>query len=257
MKVFAPGARVLVAEDNSVNREVALAQLRKLGHNPSAVTNGEDAVAALANGSYDLVLMDCEMPVMDGFEATRLIRKLAGRKVPIIATTADAMPADRDRCLREGMDDYLAKPVEHGRLAEVLAQWLPAALAGGTAESPLPPDGQSAKGHFDGEDLLRRLTGDRQLARAALASFLADVPSRLQTLRGQLNVADANGVRLQAHTIKGASATVGAEDLRAIAQAIEGAGAARKLLHCNDLLARASEEFERFRIAVEQVDWAR
>ena len=95
------------------------------------------------------------------------------------------------------------------------------------------------------------------MARAVLASFLADVPSRLQTLRGRLNVADANGVRLQAHTIKGASATVGAEDLRAIAQAIEGAGAAGKLLHCNDLLARASEEFERVRIAVEQVDWAR
>ena len=116
-------ARILVAEDNPTNRIVILAQLGKLGYHAMAVANGAEAVAAVTNGGYDLVFMDCQMPVMDGFEATRLIRR--GSRLPIVAMTADAMPADRDRCLSEGMDDYLAKPVKLKLLSEVLARWLP------------------------------------------------------------------------------------------------------------------------------------
>ncbi len=95
----------------------------KLGYQANAVPNGAEAVQAVEQGSYDLVLMDCEMPVMDGYEATRRIRA-ARPAFPIIALTADAMSGDRDRCLSEGMDDYLAKPVDLERLAEVLAKWL-------------------------------------------------------------------------------------------------------------------------------------
>ena len=122
-------ARILVAEDNPTNRIVILAQLGKLGYQATAVTNGAEAVAAVEGGGYDLVLMDCQMPVMDGFEATRRIREFDAR-LPIVAMTADAMPADRDRCLSEGMDDYLAKPVKLNLLSEVLARWLPAMMAG-------------------------------------------------------------------------------------------------------------------------------
>ena len=120
------GARILVAEDNAVNREVALGLLRKLGYRPSPVANGSEAVEALRHGGYDLVLMDCEMPVMDGFDATRYIRGSDRPNMPIIALTADAMPADRDRCLRVGMNDYLSKPVDLRQLADVLERWLPA-----------------------------------------------------------------------------------------------------------------------------------
>ena len=120
----ARAARILVAEDNPTNRIVILAQLGKLGYQAIAVTNGAEAVAAVKEGGYDLVFMDCQMPLMDGFEATRLIR--SSSMLPIVAMTADAMPADRDRCLREGMDDYLAKPVRLSLLSEVLARWLPA-----------------------------------------------------------------------------------------------------------------------------------
>ena len=102
--------RVLVAEDNPVNREVVLAQLHMLGYAASAVENGADAVKAVESGDYDLVLMDCQMPVMDGFEATLHIRGSDRPEIPIVAITADAMPADRDRCLKGGMNDYLAKP---------------------------------------------------------------------------------------------------------------------------------------------------
>jgi len=115
--------RVLVAEDNAINRQVALAQLRKLGYEALAVNNGAEAVEKVQAGGYDLVLMDCQMPVMDGLEATRLIRQSTG--IPIVAMTAHAMPGDRDRCLSRGMDDYLAKPVELKQLAEALARWLP------------------------------------------------------------------------------------------------------------------------------------
>jgi CheY-like chemotaxis protein len=117
--------RILVAEDNATNRLVAMAQLRKLGYQATAVNNGAEAVEAVQQTCYDLVLMDCQMPVMDGFEANRRIHALQP-DLPVIAVTADAMPDDHDRCLREGMSDYLAKPVNIHRLAEVLAKWLPA-----------------------------------------------------------------------------------------------------------------------------------
>lgn len=120
-------ARILVAEDNKVNREVALALLRKLGYDAAAVTNGAEAVDAVEGGDYDLVLMDCQMPVMDGFHAARAIHGSIHPHLPIIALTANAMPADRDRCLREGMNDYLPKPVDLCRLAEVIERWLPCA----------------------------------------------------------------------------------------------------------------------------------
>jgi CheY-like chemotaxis protein/anti-sigma regulatory factor (Ser/Thr protein kinase) len=117
-------ARILVVEDNPINRKLALAQLRRLGYNPSEVSNGADAVAAVAREPYDLVLMDCQMPVMDGFEATRRIREKYQAELPIVAVTANAMPVDRNRCLHAGMNDYLAKPVNLKALAEVLARWL-------------------------------------------------------------------------------------------------------------------------------------
>ncbi len=123
------GRRVLVAEDNAVNQRVIVAQLRRLGFYPDLARNGLEAVAAAATGRYDLVLMDCQMPEMDGYEATRAIRRLAdqAREVPIVALTASALTTDRDRCFEAGMDAFLAKPVDHARLIEVLGRWLPKA----------------------------------------------------------------------------------------------------------------------------------
>jgi len=115
--------RILIAEDNVTNREVALAQLRKLGYIAHAVTNGVEAIEALDQGGYDLVLMDCEMPVMDGYHATRHIRASSNRQIPIIAMTANAMLGDADKCLRAGMNDFLSKPVDLESLAQVLAKW--------------------------------------------------------------------------------------------------------------------------------------
>ncbi|MCU0255438.1 MAG: response regulator [Vicinamibacterales bacterium] len=126
-QVVGTGRRVLVAEDNAVNQRVIVAQLRRLGFFPDLARNGIEAVAAVSTGHYDVVLMDCQMPEMDGFEATRAIRMLTGaaRHVPVVALTASALTTDRDRCFEAGMNDFLAKPVDHDRLAEALDRWLP------------------------------------------------------------------------------------------------------------------------------------
>lgn len=241
-----PVARILVAEDNAINRDVALAQLEKLGLRAGVVVNGAEAVEAVRRGGYDLVLMDCEMPVMDGYEATRAIRHSLGSLIPIIAVTADALPADRERCLKEGMNDYIAKPVDVADLNTVLSKWLPSEERGEAA----------SKSTFRSDALLQRLMGDRRLAGIVLNRFLQDVPVQLNTLRERLEQADAEGTRRQAHTLKGAAATAAAEDLRAIALSIESAAKAGNLGECGGLVRAAAEEFERFMRAVVREGWA-
>jgi PAS domain S-box-containing protein len=236
----AAGGRILVAEDNATNREVILAQVQRLGYQATAVVNGAAAVEAASRGGYRLVLMDCEMPVMDGFEATRRIRS-AHPDLPIIAITADAMPDDRDRCLREGMNDYLAKPIDLRHLANVLARWMPVT--------------EAAPAAFDEPGLLERLMGDRQLVAKMLQGFLQDAPGQLENLRRHLAEADAPKVRLQAHTLKGAAATASADGLRALALKLERAGAAGDLESCAELLPHAAEEFERYKNTLEHAGW--
>jgi signal transduction histidine kinase/CheY-like chemotaxis protein len=126
-QAVAAGVVVLVVEDNAVNRKVVVSMLRKLGYPAEVACNGQDALNALRQGRYSAVLMDCQMPIMDGFEATRLIRGLGGEVagVPIIALTANAMDGDRERCLQAGMNDYLAKPLQMPELKAMLATWIP------------------------------------------------------------------------------------------------------------------------------------
>jgi CheY-like chemotaxis protein len=117
--------RILVAEDNLVNQKVALAMLGKMGHQVTIANNGVDAIALSGDGEFDLILMDVQMPEMDGFEATRQIRRreLGGRRhLPIIAMTANAMDGDRERCMASGMDDYISKPINSQSLAETISR---------------------------------------------------------------------------------------------------------------------------------------
>jgi len=122
----APTARVLLAEDNIVNRKLACRLLEKLGCRVDVAANGREALAMWQAVPYDLVFMDCQMPEMDGYEATRVIRREeSGRHTPVIALTANSMPGDREECLRAGMDAHLSKPIRPEELAAALARWLP------------------------------------------------------------------------------------------------------------------------------------
>jgi len=251
--------RILLAEDNPVNREVALAILGQFGFTADPVFNGAQAVKALQNTAYDLVLMDCEMPEMDGYEATRLIREpqtgALDPRIPIVALTASAMPGDRERCLRTGMDDYLSKPIEPDELAQVLAKWLGRtrpASEGGNSKPAAPAPAESV---FDEAGLLKRLMGNRALAERLVRAFLQDIPSQLEMLRKQLEDGDAPSARRQAHTIKGSAANLSAGALRAAAREAEEAAKAGELRHLAELLPSVEQEFERVKTAMGRSRW--
>ncbi len=225
---------VLLAEDNKTNQMVATGILKKLGIvKVEVVENGLEAVGAVAKTRYDLVLMDIQMPELDGFEATRRIRNLPeinpNRNVPIIAMTAFAMSEDRDRCLAAGMNDHIAKPIVRKRLEEVLAAWLPAGTGNCVAAAPeqKPAEetgsrhGNDAAPLFDRDRLLDRLAGDEDILDAAVRRFSSDLPGYVESLRASIAAADFARMKAIAHAIKGVAATLSCERLRALAAAIE------------------------------------
>ncbi|MBM9537817.1 response regulator [Desulfobulbus alkaliphilus] len=238
-------ARILLAEDNITNQQVAVGILKKLGLSADAVANGREAIEALKTLPYDLVLMDVQMPEMDGLEATRHIRNpqtsILHRSIPIIAMTAHAMRGDKEKCLEAGMDDYVAKPVVPLALAEVLDKWLPKKGKDGMkergVESQQPKeksqksedDRQSLSCIWDRAAMLERLMGDEDLAEAILQGFITDMPRQIKALKGYLEAGDVAGAERQAHTIMGAAGNVGAEALRALAFELEQAGKAGDL----------------------------
>jgi len=212
-------ARILLVEDNLTNQEVAMAMLKKIGYSARLASNGIQALQVLHDDGYDVVLMDCEMPELNGYETTRRIREGRGAtrdsSIPIIAITADGMSGDRDKCLQAGMSDHLAKPIELQQLARVLKKWLPlpvdAATPIGGSEPPLLKT--EAVDVFNGEALVTRLMGDKNLACKVMAGFLSDVPQLLSKLKSTLEKGDAEAVRAQAHTLKGAASSTRGEGL--------------------------------------------
>ncbi len=251
-------ARILVAEDNLTNQEVAAAMLKKLGYEADLVTNGVEVLNALREFDYDVVLMDCEMPEMDGYEATRRIRNRAtGMRnpgIPIIAVTADAMRGDREKCLDAGMSDYLAKPLEPQQLGAVLEKWAPppAGNKGNPAGEGSPATTEAV---FNEEKLLARLMGDRKLAGHMVAGFLDDFPRQLHKLKLKLGAGDAEGARLQAHALKGAAATASAEVLRGLSAKAQAAAAAGDLKHALAVLPRMERQLHRLKVALKQSGW--
>jgi PAS domain S-box-containing protein len=252
--------RILLVEDNSTNQLVAMKILERLGYRADLAANGLEALAALRGAHYDLVLMDCQMPELDGFEATRRIRDplspVRDHHVPIIAMTAHVMKGDREKCLAAGMDDYLGKPVRPEELATALERWLgvrggPAgASADGTA--PASPDSPaSAAPVFDRAAFLERVLGDEELVREVTEMFLADLPVQLERLAEVVGLGDCPLAGQVAHGIKGAAANVGGEALREVAFEMEKAGKAGDLVALKALLPRTLERFARLKSAME------
>ena len=261
--------RILLAEDNVTNQQVALGILKKLGLRADAVADGAEALRSLEAVPFDLVLMDVQMPEMDGLEATRRIRDphsaVLNPRIPIIAMTAHAMQGDRERCLEAGMDDYVTKPISPEALAEALDRWLPkeevpsAAHAQAHARTPAharpmqPPAAIAVAPDvpvFDSAGMMDRMMGDRELARVVVDGFLEDAPRLIDALRTSLDGGDAPAAIRHAHTIKGAAATIGGEALRAVAQDMEKAAVAGEFGAVTARLPELEVELGRLREAM-------
>ena len=218
--------RVLVAEDNIFNQQVALAILEKLGYRADAVANGKEALESLRRVPYDLVLMDCQMPEMNGYEAAARIRDpesgVRNPNIPIVALTAHAMKGDRDKCLAAGMNDYVAKPVGPATLGAALNKW----LSPKNEVSVIDPGGAQV---FDETALVERLMGDRELAQTIVRGFLEDIPRQLAALAAHVAAGDVDAAERLAHAIKGAAATVSGNVLKQVAFEMEMAGKAGDL----------------------------
>ncbi len=251
-------ARVLVAEDNPVNQMVALRMLERLGYRVDVVENGAEALEEVAHGHYDAVLMDVQMPEMDGYEATAKIRDREGaaRHTPIIAMTANALEGEREEALSAGMDDYVAKPVKAEELDRVLRRWTSpdegtsateGAAEGGGAPDAAPP--------LDPEviETLRSLQGEGEpdLVAELAGMFLDDATLRLEELRDAIGEADAGRVRGVAHSLKGSSGNMGATRVHEVCAELERVGKSGDLAAAPRLLERLEGELALARPALE------
>ncbi|MCX8017838.1 MAG: HAD-IC family P-type ATPase, partial [Rhodocyclaceae bacterium] len=227
LPVFAGHPHVLVVEDNATNQQVVTRMLDKLGLRASLAADGKEAIAMLARLPHDLVLMDCQMPVMDGFETTRRLRAGAAgagnAALPVIAMTANAMAGDREKCFAAGMNDFLAKPVALDELAAKLAQWLPVVQAPPAAASPAAPAASATadQAAFDAPSLLAQLGGDHALAREIVAIGLQDLPAHLDAFGQALRAHDTALACREAHTLKGLARQLGGPALAALCQRLE------------------------------------
>ncbi|MBF0217453.1 MAG: response regulator [Candidatus Omnitrophica bacterium] len=250
--------RILVVDDNKTNQDVALGMLAKLGYRADPASDGSDALGMVKAVPYDIVLMDCQMPVMDGFTATKEIRKLGGARmnVPIVAMTAHAMTGDREKCLASGMDDYISKPVSPSELVRVLNKYLvkkegkpePDRAAAVEAIKPGEAPERAVTGVFDRAAFMERMMGDESLAKMIVEGFIGDIPGEIRTLREYVDKGDTGNAGARAHKIKGASANMAGEGLRETAHNMEIAGKSQDAAKLKELMPRLEEEFEKMRI---------
>lgn len=212
--------KILLVEDNAINRKVANHILQRIGCTVDSAENGQVALELLAAGWYDAVLMDIQMPILDGFETTQRIRareRQTGRHIPIIAMTANASENDRSRCLRGGMDDYLPKPISADDLAKALDRWV-----GSDSKTEVPVARSAAgMGSFDLNGLLDRCGGDEAFMHEVVEEFEKSLSIQLTRIENALESKDITGAAYHAHALKGAARSIGAEPLARICEQIE------------------------------------
>ena len=241
-------ARILVAEDNTTNQLVAVGLLERLGYRADVVANGREAVEAVGRSRYDLVLMDCQMPEMDGFEATRAIRQSEppGRRLPILALTADATAQGREQCMGSGMDDYVTKPIDRGRLREVLLRWLPPDLE----PDPVATESPEPKAHPAALQLsqLCSLVGDDPAKiRRYLELFASTTGTLMDQISASIDQREAPGLRRLSHTLKGACGNIGAVEMAGLARQLEEAAVAEDWSQAGVVWRELEGSFDRTR----------
>jgi CheY-like chemotaxis protein/HPt (histidine-containing phosphotransfer) domain-containing protein len=249
---------VLVAEDNAVNQKLAVRMLEKLGCRVDVAANGKEAVEMLGMLPYDVVFMDCQMPEMDGYDATAEIRRRearSGRRTPVVAMTAHAMAGDRQKCLAAGMDDYLTKPVRAADVAAALARWSRADANGtGPTEAepragepaPIDPTVFANLADLDGNG-----SGSGSLLAELVEIFLTDTAAYIAALRRAADAKDAGGLNTAAHTLKWSSGVLGALGMADLCRQLEALGDASAPAGAAALIDRLEQEFGRVRSALE------
>jgi CheY-like chemotaxis protein len=259
-------ARVLVAEDNVVNQKVAMRMLEKLGCRVDVVANGLEAVEAIGRIAYDCVFMDCQMPEMDGYEATAAIRQHAGQDrmhLPIIAMTANAMQGDREQCLAAGMDDYVSKPVTTDDLLAVLRRWVWSSAA--PSGQPAPPGTTpacastiAAQEEAPALDVaafavLEETCGDDdpEVLVDIVTLFIQDTHGYVEVLRNAAAIQDTVALEQAAHTLKSTSANVGALGMVTLCQELQRLGRAGTVANAATVVEKLADEFRRVQQALE------
>ncbi|MBX9636613.1 MAG: response regulator, partial [Nitrosomonas sp.] len=243
--------RILVAEDNPVNQEVAKAMLNRLGMETTIANDGKQAVELVYSNPYDIILMDCQMPVMDGFEATSEIRKQYGN-IPIIALTANATEDDRTHCLNAGMNDFLSKPYSIDQLQQKITDWLSKEKS-----NPLNVVKLEAIDMKHDANIMPALnptrlnqireldsSGGNSLLNKILQAFLESAESNIRQLEQALLNCDADSLRQTAHALKSSSGNIGAEDLSAIFKQLEADGRSGELAHAQTLQQHMQQQYQ-------------
>ncbi len=254
------GARILFAEDNPVNRDIGVTMLEGLGCEVVCAADGSAAARLARDERFDLVLMDCQMPVMDGFAATAEIRAHEARRIPIVALTANAMQGDRERCIAAGMDDYLTKPYSRNQLAAVLAKWLKGRIAVApdaeeTVEAP-NPRATNEDAMFDPSALaaIRQLhpLGGEDLVARIVRLYETEAPKLIDRLHSAMRGADAEEIRRAAHSLKSCSGNVGAMRVAKLCKELESRATSQDLSGLGDLIAALGSEYREVSVALRE-----
>ena len=243
IKILRGEHKILLAEDNKINQKVAVRILNDAGFSCDTVFNGLEALKAVQEKDYSLVLMDVQMPEMDGFTATTEIRKLGGKigSIPIVAITAHALMGDKEKCLSIGMDDYITKPI----VAENLMKSIDNLLKIGVKEEAKVEQKTETTNEivFDFDHLNKVSMGDESFQREVIASYVDDVYTRYQKLESHVAESDFKKIISEAHTIKGASYSVGAKKIGDEALAVEISGKHNDLESAQERIKKLGEAF--------------
>jgi len=280
--------RILLAEDDPTNQKVALNILKKFGYWADAVSNGQEVLDALKKAPYDIVLMDIQMPVMDGYAATAQIRQLEveslraksdekdsggasvpcflyleqSKRIPIIAMTAHAMKGDREKCIASGMDDYTPKPINPQEVLEKIEKWTGAERSAPAAETASEvsgkdqlPDSKEETQPLDFEKALERAMGDKEFLKMLLEGFIQELPGQIESIKAAIAGADASGLTEEAHKIKGAAANLSACEISEAAKSLEEIGRSRNMDGADQMFSVLVKESKRLAEYMERAEW--
>ena len=259
-------ARILVVEDNVTNQLVAQYILEEFGIQPDITANGEEAIKALETLPYDLVFMDCQMPILDGYEATKQIRdihsKVLDSTIPIVAMTANAMQGDREKCINAGMNDFISKPVESSKILQALQNWLPKHVQDNASdeteievivEQAEEPIEHNSVIIFDDVAMKNRLMNNKKLIHKVIGTFTYDMELQIRLLKTAIEAKDFVTTAAQAHKIKGASANVSGIALSSLALSIEDACNAEEQETLDKMLPTIENHFILLKAAMAEI----